>query len=96
MFTEAEVAAPAAYAKYTADRTGRFLDAIGAARRKGQVVGYSARELGVLTQVMLAARTYLFREYGRGENGEVVAPPDWVVDAYVKFVSRAIGGEPRR
>jgi AcrR family transcriptional regulator len=91
VFTEAEVAAPAAYARYTADRTGRFLDAIVSARRKGDVVGYSRRELGVLTQVMLAARTYLFREYGRREGANVTPPPEWVVQAYVKFVSRAIG-----
>jgi AcrR family transcriptional regulator len=91
VFTEAEVAAPTAYARYTADRTGRFLDALVAARRKGQVSGYTPRELGVLTQVMLAARTYLFHEYASRDAGAIQPPPDWVVDAYVKFIARAIG-----
>lgn len=91
VFTEAEVAAPAAYARYTADRTGRFLDALMAARRAGQVTGYTPRELGVLTQVMLAARTYLFREFARREDGVQRPPPEWVVQAYSKFISRALG-----
>lgn len=91
VFTEAEVAAPTAYARYTADRTGRYLDAILAARRNGQVQGCTPRELGVLTQVMLAARTYLFREYARRDGDKLRPPPGWVVDAYVKFVARAIG-----
>lgn len=90
VFTESEVAAPAAYARYTADRTGRFLDALVSARRKNQVAGYTPRELRVLTQVMLAARTYLFREFARRDGDVVVPPPDWVIDAYVKFVARAI------
>jgi AcrR family transcriptional regulator len=93
VFTEAQVAAPAAYARYTADRTGRFLDAIVAARRKGEIQGYTLRELGVLTQVMLAARTYLFHEYAVQDGDRMLPPPRWVVDAYVKFVTRAIGPE---
>src|SRR5579883_2635134 len=59
ILSEAEVAAPIAYEKYTTDRTGRFLGAITAAWKRGEVKGYTKRELGVLTQVMLAARTYL-------------------------------------
>ena len=91
VFTEAEVAAPAAYARYTAHRTGRFLDALIKARRDGQINGYTQRELRVLTQVMLAARTYLFQEFALRENGRIKHPPQWVIDAYIKFVSRALG-----
>lgn len=91
VFTEAQVAAPAAYARYTADRTGRFLAGLIAARRRGETDGYSERELGVLTQVMLAARTYLFHEYARTDDGVLQPPPEWVVRAYAKFVGRALG-----
>ena len=90
VFTEAEVAALAAYAAYTADRTGRFLDRLTAAWRRGEAPGYSRRELGVLTQVMLAARTYLFHEYARVDGGKVAPPPPWVVSAYLKFIRRAL------
>ncbi len=92
VFTEAEVAAPAAYARYTADRTGRFLDTLNAAWRNGEVKGYTRRELGVLTQVMLAARTYLFHEYATRDGDVVTPPPAWVVGAYAKFIARALGG----
>lgn len=92
VFTEAEVAAPVAYAKYTADRTGRFLDSLLAAWRNGEVDGYSRRELAVLTQVMLAARTYLFHEFARRDGDTLRPPPEWVVKAYAKFVARALGG----
>jgi len=93
IFTEAEVAAPAAFAKYTSDRTGRYLDSITAAWRRGEIKGYSERELGVLTQVMLAARTYLHQQYGRTANGPR-ALPEWVVEAYLKFIGRGVGALP--
>lgn len=90
IFTEAEVIAPVAYAKYTADRTGRFLDSLTAAWRRGEVKGYTRRELGVLTQVMLGSRAYLYQYYGKGPKGPR-AVPDWVVSAYVKFIRHGIG-----
>lgn len=90
VFTEAQAASPAAYRKYTAHRTGRFLDRIAAAWRHGEIEGYSERELGVLTQVMLAARTYLFQEYARGADGPTPVP-EWVIAAYMRFVSRGLG-----
>ena len=87
----AAFAAPAAYARYTADRTGRFLDRLVGASRRGEVQGYSRRELAVLTQVMLAARTYLFHEFAKRVDGRLQPPPDWVVRAYAKFVARGLG-----
>lgn len=90
ILTEAEVAAPIAYEKYTANRTGRFLDTIIAAWRRGEVKGYTQRELGVLTQVMLAARTYLYHQYAKSPAGPK-AVPQWVIAAYLKFVGRGLG-----
>ena len=90
IFTEAQAASPTAYERYTANRTGRFLDSITAAWRNGEVRGYSERELGVLTQIMLAARTYLYHQYGEGGDGSAKVP-DWVISAYMRFVSRGIG-----
>ncbi|MEQ8347713.1 MAG: TetR/AcrR family transcriptional regulator [Sneathiellaceae bacterium] len=92
IFTEAQAAAPRAYAEYTANRTGRFLDRITAAWRRGEVAGYSERELGVLTQVMLAARVYLYHQYADGPDGKG-AVPDWVIQAYLRFVRRGLGAE---
>lgn len=90
VFTEAQAASPEAYRKYTARRTGRFLDRITAAWRRGEVKGFSERELGVLTQVMLAARTYLYQEYA-GSDGEGGPVPEWVIAAYMRFVARGLG-----
>lgn len=90
IFTEAESASPLAYRKYTSNRTGRFLDTITAAWRRGEIKGYSQRELGVLAQVMIASRTYLYQHYAKRPEGPVPIE-DWVVDAYVKFVARGIG-----
>jgi AcrR family transcriptional regulator len=90
IFSEAEVAAPAAYKRYTSDRTGRFLDSITAAWRRGEIRGYAEHELGVLTQVMLAARVYLFQEYA-GPARRPKAMPDWVIATYLKFIRRGIG-----
>ncbi|GGC60814.1 hypothetical protein GCM10010994_19320 [Chelatococcus reniformis] len=90
ILTEAEAAAPAAYRKYTADRTGRFLDSITTAWRRGEVKGFSQQELGVLTQIMLASRAYLFQHYGKDTDGPR-AVPEWVVSAYVRFVARGLG-----
>lgn len=96
IFTEAEAAAPVAYRTYTADRNGRFLDTIVAAWRRGEIKGYTERELAVLTQVMLASRAYLYHQYGITEKGHV-AIPEWVIDTYVRFVARGIGApEPER
>lgn len=95
VFTEAEVAAPEAYLRYTRKRTGSFLSVVAAARDKGEITGYSPRELGVLTQMLLAARAYLFQEYGKGPRGPRL-PPSWVTEAYVKFLRHGLGGRPRR
>lgn len=93
VFTEAEVAAPQAYLKYTRTRTGRFLAVLGAARAQGEITGYSVQELGVLTQILLAARAYLFQEYARTERGLRV-PPRWVIEAYVKFLRHGLAAAP--
>ncbi len=90
ILSEAEVAAPIAYKKYTEDRTGRFLDSITHAWRRGEVKGYSERELAVLTQVMLAARTYLYHEYAKTPK-HPKAVPEWVIATYMKFIRRGIG-----
>jgi AcrR family transcriptional regulator len=99
VFTEAEIAAPAAYLKYTQKRTGSFLEVVTAAWKRGEIKGYTKQELGALTQMMLAARAYLFQEYAKTPQG-LRLPPKWVVDAYVKFLAHGLGagaaGQPRR
>jgi hypothetical protein len=98
VFTEAEIAAPAAYLKYTQKRTGSFLDVVTAAWKRGEIKGYTRQELGALTQMMLAARAYLFQEYAKTPQG-LKSPPKWVVDAYVKFLAHGLAdgtAAPRR
>jgi AcrR family transcriptional regulator len=91
IFSEAEIAAPAAYLKYTRKRTGSFLDVVTAAWKRGEIKGYTKQELGVLTQLMLAARAYLFQEYAKTASG-TKTPSKWVVEAYMKFLAHGLGG----
>jgi len=90
VLSEAEIAAPAAYRKYTQKRTGSFLDVVTEAWKRGEIKGYTRQELGVLTQMMLAARAYLFQEFAKTESG-IREPSSWVVDAYVKFLTNGLG-----
>lgn len=89
VFTEAEIAAPAAYLKYTRKRTGSFLNVVTAAWKRGEIKGYTRQELGALTQMMLAARAYLFQEYSKTGQG-LRMPPKWVIDAYMKFLANGL------
>jgi AcrR family transcriptional regulator len=91
VFTEAEIAAPAAYLRYTRKRTGSFLDVVTAAWKRGEIKGYTRQELGALTQMMLAARAYLFQEYSKTGQG-LKAPPKWVIDAYMKVLAHGLAG----
>jgi AcrR family transcriptional regulator len=93
VFSEAEIAAPTAYLTYTRKRTGSFLRVMATAWRKGEIAGFTKQELGVLTQMMLAARAYLFQEYAKTADG-IRTPPKWVVDAYMKFLTHGLGGSP--
>ncbi len=92
VLSEAEVAAPEAHRKYTQKRTNAFVKALTQAWQRGEIAGYERRELGVLAQVMLAARAYLFHEYARTGRG-VRVPPKWVIDAYLRFVAAGISGD---
>jgi AcrR family transcriptional regulator len=91
IFSEAEIVAPTAYLKYTRKRTGSFLDVVTMAWKRGEIKGYTKQELGVLTQLMLAARAYLFQEYAKTATGTKM-PPKWVVEAYMKFLAQGLGG----
>lgn len=95
VLSEAEIAAPDAYVGYTRRRTNSFLAAVKAAWKRGEIEGYTEKELGVLTQLMLAARAYLFQEYARTTNG-VRKPPPWVVDTYIKFLLNGLKAKKSR
>ena len=89
---ESRVAAPAAYAAYTSDRNARYRDSLLAAWKKGDLVGYTEPELDILVQMLLASRMYLFMAYAEQKADGMQGPPEWVIQAYAKTVTRIVRG----
>ncbi len=64
---------------------------LGRAATGGEIQGYAPRELEVVVYILLAARNYLSERYSY-RDGKVRPLPDWVADAYLKFVSGGLFG----
>lgn len=60
-------------------------------RERGEIPGYSEKELEVVAFVLMGARLYLGRYANQGDSaGDDV--PDWVVEAYRKLVTHGLSG----
>ena len=82
---EAEVAAPRAWADYTAVRAAAYLVVMEEAWRNGEFPAYRRDELPQLCSLLLGLRKTLVRE-----NGEAVGTPRKAVDTYLRFVHGAL------
>ena len=89
---ESRVAAPAAYAAYTSHRNARYRDSLLTAWKNGDLVGYTEPELDILMQMLLASRMYLFLAYADQQANGMQGPPEWVIQAYTKIVTRIVRG----
>ena len=86
VLNEAEVAAPRAYEEHFDKLRKRYVDSLERSWARGQLAGYALEEMEVLAYILMAARSYLYLRYSKDESGPKPIP-DWVVNAFVKFIS---------
>lgn len=91
VLSEAEVAAPAAFEEHVSNLAQHYTRALKRSRTRGEIVGYDERELEVIAFVLMAARIYVYLRFSRS-GSKVKQIPEWVVDAYMKFITRGLKG----
>lgn len=91
ILNEAESFAPAAYKAHFRNIVDNYLRVMLRHRSRGELRGYTKRELEVIVYILLAARSYLALRYVYGEGG-VRPMPAWVTRAYLKFVMHGLRG----
>ncbi|WP_210261056.1 TetR/AcrR family transcriptional regulator [Enterovirga aerilata] len=93
LLNEAETAAPAAFQEHIDNLARHYVSALERSRARGELPGFEARELEVLAFILMAARFYIYLRFSKVEGG--AGPiPDWVVAAYMKFVTFGLAGAP--
>lgn len=91
VLNEAEVAAPAAFDEHISNLAQHYTRALKRSRTRGEIQGYDERELEVVAFVLMAARFYVYLRFSKS-GSKAKRIPDWVVDAYMKFVTRGLKG----
>jgi AcrR family transcriptional regulator len=89
VLNEAEVVAPAAFDQHITNLARHYTQALKRSRSRGEIKGYDERELEVIAFVLMAARFYIYLRFSKANN-EARRIPDWVVTAYMKFVSHGL------
>jgi AcrR family transcriptional regulator len=89
VLNEAEVVAPAAFDQHITNLARHYTQALKRSRIRGEIKGYDERELEVIAFVLMAARFYIYLRFSKANN-EARRIPDWVVTAYMKFVSHGL------
>ena len=87
---EAEIFAPRAHAEHFRLLVEGYAGSLGRAVERGEIQGYSEAELEAVIYILLAARSYLSMRYVYDGKGRTAPPPEHVVEAYVKLVSRGL------
>jgi AcrR family transcriptional regulator len=89
VLNEAEVEAPNAWARHHEEVTTRYIRFLKRARARGELLGYSERELPTLAQFLVAARDYMYRSHltthAPGRN-----IPASIVKTYRKFIESGL------
>lgn len=92
VLNEAEVAAPHAFESHIGNLARHYTQALKRSLDAGELPGYEERELEVISFVLMAARFYIYLRFSR--SGKTAKPvPDWVINAYMKFVSHGLTGK---
>ncbi len=94
VLNEAEQLAPKGHKAHFDMVVENYLGGIEHDRQRGEYPGFEAREVEVVVYMLLAARSYLALRYAH-ENGEIKPIPEWVTDAYMKFVKYGLQGQKR-
>lgn len=92
VMNEAEAVAPQTFDKHIGNLAKHYTRALKRSLDAGELAGYKERELEVITFVLMAARFYIYLRFSK--SGKKAKPvPEWVVEAYIKFVSRGLVGK---
>ncbi len=83
---EAEFAAPTGFAKQFDNASRRYLASLLRSKERGDLQGYTAKELDVVVYMLMAIRFYLYLRFVKGDGGDNGRLPEWVVKAYMKFL----------
>lgn len=90
ILNEAEIAAPKAFDYHIQNLAKHYVGALKRSHKGKQMPGYDERELEAIAFILMAARFYIYLRFAKSESG-VRKIPDWVVRAYMKFVSGGLG-----
>jgi AcrR family transcriptional regulator/acyl-coenzyme A thioesterase PaaI-like protein len=86
ILNEAETISPKAFRDHMSNMIQGYLRALRRSQEQGGLPGYSADELEVVVCILLGARNYLSYHY-MVCAGHVGPAPEWMVRAYMKFVT---------
>lgn len=89
MLSEGPVHSPKGFGSHLGQATESFRRAIEFERRRGNLRLDDPQEIEVVTQILISSREYLSARYCF-VDGEIVAPPPHVLDAYVKFAASVL------
>lgn len=82
---EAEIFAPAAHRAHVERVARSFVHVLWRARGRGEIAGFSRRELEPVVYMLMGARHYLSMRNAH-RNGRNRAVPDWVLKAYMRLI----------
>ncbi len=85
ILNEAEVAAPKAHEEHFRRTVSHFVHAIESAMQAGQVRNFKLSEIETLVYVLMAARSYLYMRYVKGQ-GAGARLPEEVIKTYMRLV----------
>lgn len=89
ILNEAEFFAPIGYQKHFDNISTAYVRILSRARQAGEIIDFSDEEFEAIVQMLMGARGYLSRRYSY-DGGKVTAPPDHVISAYRKLVTRGL------
>jgi AcrR family transcriptional regulator len=88
VLNEAEMFSPTAFRDHMDNMTKGYVRSLRRSQQKGELKGFSDKELEVLVCILLSARNYISYHFIYRDHTNDHLPP-WVVQAYMKFI---IGG----
>ena len=89
LLNEAEVEAPVAWQRHHDEVTRRYVRFLKRARAEGELTGYAESELGTLTQLLVAARDYIYRSHLTSHDPRKKVPAA-LIRTYRKFIENGL------
>ncbi len=89
--TEARIWARATYEAHVADLAFRYVRALRRCKQRGELSGYADDELEALAYMLMSARKYLAMRYIM-RDGKACPLPEWLREAYMRFVAHGLTG----